>query len=297
MFVSSFQSFPFESRSYPKLWTGAYSVQERYTQEDMSDLIEYARLRGVRVMVEFDVPGHGESWCTGYPGICPAPTCLSPLDPSTEETFELMGGLFGEVTGNASRAGIFPDDFVHLGGDEVVTDCWTSTPRIAQWMKEKGFSADDAYMYIVDRAHQIVSGMGRTSIHWEESAKHRDKCAACNRATVWHGEAAYDCACLSLFLCFCSLPPLLRVFNHFGTKLDPSTVIHIWLDHATLAKVVAAGYRAILSNSDVWYLDHLQVPWTSFYLNEPFQNIVDPKQQAVRTSEHRNAHETSANDS
>jgi hexosaminidase len=71
------------------------------------------------------------------------------------------------------------------------------------------------------------------------------------------------------------------VFLHFGSKLDNNTIIHIWLDHATLAKVVAAGYRGILSNSDVWYLDHLTVPWQSFYANEPYEGITDPTQQAL----------------
>ena len=86
------QSFPFESRSYPQLWTGSFSEQERYSQEDMADVVEYARQRGVRVVVEFDIPGHAESWCTGYPDVCPSPTCLSPLDPSTDNIYNLMGG-------------------------------------------------------------------------------------------------------------------------------------------------------------------------------------------------------------
>lgn len=48
-----------------------------------------------------------------------------------------------------------------------------------------------------------------------------------------------------------------------------------------MAKVVAAGYQAILSNQDVWYLDHLDTPWTSFYLNEPYQAVTDPAQQKL----------------
>ena len=59
------QSFPFQSKSYPKLWSGAYSNEERYTERDIATIVEYARARGVRVMVEFDVPGHAASWCAG----------------------------------------------------------------------------------------------------------------------------------------------------------------------------------------------------------------------------------------
>jgi hypothetical protein len=46
-----------------------------------------------------------------------------------------------------------------------------------------------------------------------------------------------------------------EVFIHFGNQLNPKTIVHVWLDHATLAKVVAAGYRGILSNNDDWYLE------------------------------------------
>ena len=54
---SDTQSFPFQSKTSPLLdKEGAYSSQERYTQADIADVIEYARERGVRVMVEFDMP-------------------------------------------------------------------------------------------------------------------------------------------------------------------------------------------------------------------------------------------------
>ncbi len=66
-----------------------------------------------------------------------------------------------------------------------------------------------------------------------------------------------------------------EVFVHFGTQLDKKIVIHIWKDFATLKTVLAAGYRAIVSNSDVWYLDHLNTPWEKYYDNEPMA-AVDP---------------------
>lgn len=84
------QSFPFESVTYPLLWAGAYSDEEKYTQDDMRGIVEYARLRGVRVMVEFDVPGHAASWCAGYPDICPSASCNNPLDPSSPQTWEVV---------------------------------------------------------------------------------------------------------------------------------------------------------------------------------------------------------------
>ena len=49
------QSFPFESLAYPKLWDGAFSPDERYLQAEVADIVEFARLRGIRVVPEFDV--------------------------------------------------------------------------------------------------------------------------------------------------------------------------------------------------------------------------------------------------
>ena len=67
------QSFPFEVRSYPKLWQGAYAPSQRYTQADVASIVEYGRLRGVRVMVEFDMPGHADSWCDPRSPLSSAP--------------------------------------------------------------------------------------------------------------------------------------------------------------------------------------------------------------------------------
>jgi hypothetical protein len=110
--MSDSQSFPFESKTHPKLWEASWSVQERYSQLDIADVIEFARMRGVRVMVEFDMPGHAGSWCKGYPEVCPSPTCTQPLNPASPATFELITAMLGEVTGMKTLAGLFPETMV-----------------------------------------------------------------------------------------------------------------------------------------------------------------------------------------
>ena len=104
--ISDTQSFPFEVQSRPKLWQAAHSTQERYLQEDIADVIEFARLRAVRVMVEFDLPGHAGSWCDGYPEVCPSPTCTQPLNVASDATFSLVEDLLGEVTGRKPGGGL-----------------------------------------------------------------------------------------------------------------------------------------------------------------------------------------------
>ena len=73
--------------------------KERYSVADIQDVVEYARQRGVRIMIEIDNPGHAASWCLGYPEVCPSPNCPEPLNPATNKTFELLDGLFRDFTG------------------------------------------------------------------------------------------------------------------------------------------------------------------------------------------------------
>jgi len=232
------QSFPFQSLSSPRLWEGAYSEQERYSHSDILGLIEYGRARGIRIMIEFDMPGHGASWCTGYPDICPSPNCLQPLDPSSSRTFPLIDALLGECTGYAPGAGMFPYSFIHLGGDEVDYSCWDKSPKIQKWAQSQNLSDSEAiYAYFVDWAASTARTQGRTPVQWVE------------------------------------------VFEHFGSALDNNTIVHVWKDKTTLNTVVLAGYRALLSDEDLWYLDHLETTWELMYNNEP-TSVLSPQANA-----------------
>ncbi|URE13554.1 beta-hexosaminidase [Musa troglodytarum] len=121
------QSFPLEIPSYPRLWSGAYSYSERYTKADALEIVQYAERRGVNVLAEIDVPGHARSWGVGYPDLWPSAECQEPLDVSKEFTFKVIDGILSDFTK------VFKFRFVHLGGDEVNTSCWTNTPHISEW--------------------------------------------------------------------------------------------------------------------------------------------------------------------
>jgi len=233
------QSFPFESLTHPKLWEGAYSPLERYTQSDVESIVEYARLRGVRVIVEFDMPGHAASWCSGYPEICPSPTCTQPLNVANSATFDLIDGLIGEITGGKPSAsgapsGVFPDNFVHLGGDEVDTSCWTNTPAVSAWLKSQGMTEDQGYAYFVKKVAGMVIEKGHRPVQWSE------------------------------------------VFDHFKSDLPKETIVHVWKSVTNVTEVVALGYN-VLRNVGYypksWYLDNLDINWAAVYQNEPCDGI------------------------
>ncbi|XP_031120126.1 beta-hexosaminidase 3 [Ipomoea triloba] len=157
------QSFPLEIPSYPKLWDGAYSSSERYTVGDATEIVRYAQRRGINVLAELDVPGHAQSWGVGYPKLWPSKDCQQPLDVSSDFTFKVINGILSDF------GKIFKYKFVHLGGDEVNTTCWTSTPRIQKWLKTRRFDGQQAYQYFVLRAQKIALSHGYEIINWEET--------------------------------------------------------------------------------------------------------------------------------
>ena len=118
------------------------------------------------------VLGHAASWCKGYPEVCPSPQCTQPLNPASASTFELIEALLGECTGKVAGAGLFPEKLIHLGGDEVDTSCWSSTPSVAAWLKAQNMSANDGYEYFVKRAAAVAIAQGRRPIQWNEVFLH-----------------------------------------------------------------------------------------------------------------------------
>lgn len=170
--LSDDQGFRAESKVYPKL-TSMGSHGEFYTQEQMRDVVAYARARGIRVVPEFDVPGHSISWMVGYPELSSSkgPFCLADvagvhdeaLDPTRESTYVFLNRLVGEL------AAIFPDAYFHIGGDEVEGKVWTSNPRIAAFMKRKGFKTPaELQTYFSQRMVRIVEQHGKKPMGWDE---------------------------------------------------------------------------------------------------------------------------------
>ncbi|KAJ8759866.1 hypothetical protein K2173_009967 [Erythroxylum novogranatense] len=157
------QSFPLEVPSYSKLWKGSYTKWERYTVEDAYEIVNFAKSRGIHVMAEIDVPGHGESWGVGYSDLWPSKSCREPLDVSKNFTFDVLSGILTDIRK------IFPFELFHLGGDEVNTDCWDSTRHVKQWLQVRNMTSKDAYKYFVLRAQEIAISKGWTPVNWEET--------------------------------------------------------------------------------------------------------------------------------
>ena len=132
-------AFPFQSTTFPAMsQTGAYSPNHVYTHADVKEVIKYAAARGIRVLPEFDTPGHVlKGWeSSGLLTDCYAAdgttkTGTGPLNPTLNETYTYLSAFYAEIHK------LFPDKFVHVGGDEVPAGCWQSNPQVTKWMKEQ----------------------------------------------------------------------------------------------------------------------------------------------------------------
>lgn len=205
--LSEDQGFRVESKKYPKLHQLG-SDGNYYTQEQIKDVIAYARDRGIRVVPEFDIPGHSTSWLVGYPelGSAPGPYTIErrpgifepALDPTREEVYKFLEGFLGEM------AALFPDAYLHIGGDENEGKQWDRNPAIQAYMKQKGIKDNHALQaYFNTRLLKILQKNNKKMIGWDEI-----------------------------------LQP----------EIPKDVVIHSWRGTAALAEAARKGYDGILSN-------------------------------------------------
>jgi hexosaminidase len=170
--LSEDQGFRVESKRFPKLHQeGADGLF--YTQDEIRGVVAYARDRGIRVVPEFDIPGHTTAWLVGYPelGTNPGPYEIgrkwgvyeNALDPSREETYEFLDAFFGEMTA------LFPDPYFHIGGDEVVAKQWNASARVQAFAKQHNLKDAHAIQaYFNQRVQKLLQKRGKILIGWDE---------------------------------------------------------------------------------------------------------------------------------
>jgi hexosaminidase len=136
----------------------------------MHEFIAYAHDRGIRVVPEFDVPGHSRSWLVGYPELASGSgpyslvSTVDPvMDPTQEATYKFLDKFIGEM------AGLFPDAYFHIGGDEVNGAQWNANPKIQSFIHSHGMKNNqDLQAYFNQRLQKIVSKHHKTMIGWDE---------------------------------------------------------------------------------------------------------------------------------
>ncbi len=170
--LSEDQGFRVECKTFPKLHElgsdGLY-----YTHDQIKEIIDYAADRGIRVMPEFDIPGHSTSWLVAYPELASLPGpyrierkwgIFNPtFDPTQNDTYRFFDKFFKEM------AQLFPDEYIHIGGDENNGKQWAANVRIQQFMKENNLPDRHALQnYFNRRILDILNRYDKKMVGWDE---------------------------------------------------------------------------------------------------------------------------------
>jgi hexosaminidase len=168
--LSDDQGFRVESKQFPKLHEMG-SEGLFYTQDEIREFLAYAHDRGIRVLPEFDIPGHSRSWFVGYPELAsgPGPYALGGggidpiMDPTQESTYKFLDKFIAEM------AKLFPDAYFHIGGDEVDGKQWDANPQIQAFIHAHGMKNNqDLQAYFNERLQKILTKHHKITIGWDE---------------------------------------------------------------------------------------------------------------------------------
>ncbi|MDD2716879.1 MAG: family 20 glycosylhydrolase [Candidatus Wallbacteria bacterium] len=170
--LSDDQGFRVECLTLPELHR-LCSDGNYYTQDQIRDLISYAAMRGIRVIPEFDLPGHSTSWLVAHPELASAPGpyaierkwgVFNPtFNPSLEETYAFFDKFFAEMSA------LFPDQYLHIGGDENNGRQWAANQQIQDFMvKNQLKDRHSLQAYFNKRLLAILTKYGKKMIGWDE---------------------------------------------------------------------------------------------------------------------------------
>lgn len=174
-----FNTFSKPAPNEPKTYGGFY------TQDDIKEVVQYAKERFVDILPEIDVPGHSLAAVAAYPELSCTPGTYAvnsgepfmdwsqghppialvdnTLCPANEKVYEFMDKVFTEV------AQLFPFEFIHMGGDETARNYWAKSATIQALMKKENLKTlDEVQSYFVKRMGKIIASKGKKMIGWDE---------------------------------------------------------------------------------------------------------------------------------
>jgi hexosaminidase len=158
-----------------------------YTQEDIKELVQYAKDRFVNILPEIDVPGHSLAAVASYPDLSCTPEAKNyvvrsgeqimdwshgappialvdnTLCPANERVYQFLDTVLTQV------AQLFPFEYIHMGGDETPHNYWEKTPAIRELMQREGLKTiPEVQGYFEKRVEKIVNSKGKKFMGWDE---------------------------------------------------------------------------------------------------------------------------------
>ncbi|CAF1419095.1 unnamed protein product [Adineta steineri] len=203
--LSDDQGFRVESIEHNLL----HDRKDFFTQKDIQHLVEFAKQRRIRIVPEFDIPGHTTSWFIGYPELATEPGTyqigttwgvMKPtMDPTKDSTYEFLDSFFREMTA------LFPDEYFHIGGDEVEGSQWRQSPAIQKFINQHNLGNNQGLQaYFNKRIQAMLKKYKKIMVGWEEILE--------------------------------------------DLQIDRDAVIHSWKTRESLTDAVRKGYQSLLSN-------------------------------------------------
>ncbi|MBI9016106.1 MAG: family 20 glycosylhydrolase [Phycisphaerae bacterium] len=191
------QGWRIEIKKYPKLTEiGAFRVPRQgywwtfdapqpdekatdggfYTQEEIREIVDYAAKRHITIVPEIDVPGHSMAALAAYPQLScgGGPFTVNPgskfygqientICPSNDFTYKFLDDVFAEI------AELFPNSYIHIGGDEAHKGFWSKCPRCQQFKKDNNIKNEhELQSYFIKRMEKILASKGKKLIGWDE---------------------------------------------------------------------------------------------------------------------------------
>ena len=164
--------------SEPKTYGGFY------TQDDIKEIVQYAKDRFVNILPEIDVPAHSMAAVASYPELSCTPGSYAvnaseefqvwdssgnhalidnTLCPANENVYAFLDKVFTEV------AQLFPFEYIHIGGDEAAKNFWAKSEAVKALMQKEGLkNMDEVQSYFVKRVEKIIQSKGKKLIGWDE---------------------------------------------------------------------------------------------------------------------------------
>jgi len=234
------QSFPLVMPSLPDFVRyGAYRPDQVYMPEQVKELVEYARERGVQVVPELDAPAHvGAGWqavnekltvCVNrepWTEWCVEPPC-GQLNPAMDELYDVLENIYRDWLE------MFKPTTFHVGGDEVHLGCWNSTQSILAWLQDEGKGdKEEDFMYLW---HHFLT---RSDLSMKSAARSLEQGSP--QMTIWSNQLTHP--------------------DHIHFMDKDKYVIQLWTDASnpsdvTIKTVAEKGFKMIFSNHDATYLD------------------------------------------
>jgi len=213
------QSFPLTVPGFPELsQKGAYSAEEVYSSQDIQDIVTYAGVRGIDVLMEIDTPGHTAVISTSYPEHIACAQAV-PWETFANEPPAGQLRLASNATANftasliSSIAKTLPSTLFSTGGDELNTNCYAQDAQTQADLAASGKTLEQALDAFTQVSHDALRSIGKTPVVWEEMA-------------------------------------LVHQVN-----LSNETIVMVWISSQDAAAVAAKGLRIVHSPSDYFYLD------------------------------------------